>query len=174
MPLAVNDNDWFDYARKTIFNSNENLEKAAGKLDTFLAVLWSVYTAMFALGTLFNFLNSSGWQLILLALPVLSMMIARYFCVEVSMPSLFYKSKGKTSGNGNDEFKPDDAKSIISSYKQVDARKRKNLKWANNFTLVSILFITAGLLLYNYFSCHILIKPHIQYIFSRRKAARKY
>jgi hypothetical protein len=145
---------WLDFAKEGVSKSIENREKAADKLDTFLGWTWLVYTSIFALGSLLNFVSSDIWQLIWLAQPILLIMLARYFCAVVSMPS----------SNNDDKVSadPNDVASIIDSFKLIVEDKKKKLQTAKVFTFISIFSITAALVGYNYCAPDKIIKQQIQ------------
>lgn len=145
---------WLDFAKDGVFKSIESREKAADKLDTFLGWTWIVYTSIFALGSLLNFVSSNIWQLFWLAQPILIIMLARYFCVVVSMPS--------TNNDDSVRADPNDVASIIDSFKLIVDDKRKKLKVAKIFTFISILSITAALVGYNYCDPDKKLKQEIQ------------
>ncbi len=145
---------WLDFAKDGVSNSIQNREKAAEKLDTFLTWIWGIYTSVFALASLFNFVSSNVWQLIWVAQPILIIMLARYFCTIVSMPSA--NNDEKISAD------PNDVASIIDSFKLIVQDKKKKLKVAKFFTLISILSLTASLIGYNYCDPNKSIKQELQ------------
>jgi hypothetical protein len=133
---------WLDFAKEGVANSIQNREKSAEKLDKFLEWIWSIYTSIFALASLFNFIGSNIWQLIWAAQPILVIMLARYFCTNVSLPST----------NNDERFSadPNDVASIIDSYKFIVNHKKFKLKIAKLFTLIAIISLSASLVGYNY------------------------
>jgi len=145
---------WLDFAKDGVSNSIQNREKAAEKLDSFLTWIWGIYTSVFALASLFNFVSSNIWQLIWVAQPILIIMLARYFCTIVSMPS----------SNNDDKISadPNDVASIIDSFKLIVQDKKKKLEVAKLFTLISILSLTASLVGYNYCDPNKAIKQELQ------------
>ena len=145
---------WLEFAKDGISKSIENREKSADKLDTFLTWIWGIYTSVFALASLFNFVSSDIWQLIWVGQPILIIMLARYFCTIVSMPS--------SNNDANISADPNDVASIIDSFKLIVEDKRKKLDIAKLFTLVSILSITTALIGYNYFDPNKELKIELQ------------
>lgn len=145
---------WLEFAKNGVSQSIGNREKAAEKLDTFLTWIWGIYTSVFALASLFNFVSSNVWQLIWVAQPILIIMLARYFCTIVSMPS----------SNDDDKISadPNDVASIIDSFILIVKDKKKKLQVAKLFTLISIISITTALVGYNYCDPDKLIKQKIQ------------
>lgn len=133
---------WLDFAKDGVSKSIGNREKAAERLDSFLTWVWGIYTSVFALASIFNFVGSNIFQLIWVAQPILIIMLARYFCAIVSMPS----------SNDDDEISadPNDVASIIESFKLIVADKKEKLEVAKISTLISILSITVALVGYNY------------------------
>jgi len=145
---------WLDFAKDGVSQSIGNREKAAEKLDTFLTWIWGIYTSVFALASLFNFVSSNIWQLIWVAQPILIIMLARYFCTIVSMPS--------TNNDEKISADPNDVASIIDSFKLIVQDKKKKLEVAKFFTLISILSLTASLVGYNYYDPNKAIKQELQ------------
>ena len=153
--MAVIDRDyWLEFAKNGVSNSIASRENAAEKLDSFLTWIWSIYTGVFALASLFSFVSSDIWQLIWVAQPVLVIMLARYFCTIVSMPSA--NNDAQTSAD------PNDVASIIDSFILIVADKKKKLKVAKIFTLISICSLTAALVGYNYCDPNKELKQDIQ------------
>jgi hypothetical protein len=145
---------WLDFAKDGVSKSIESREKAADKLDTFLGWTWLVYTSIFALGSLLNFVSSNIWQLVWLAQPILIIMLSRYFCAVVSMPS--------TNDDDKVSADPNDVASIIDSFKLIVEDKKKKLQVAKIFTFISIFSITAALVGYNYCDPDKVLKQQIQ------------
>lgn len=145
---------WLDFAKEGVSKSIESREKAADKLDTFLGWTWLVYTSIFALGSLLNFVSSNIWQLVWLAQPILIIMLARYFCAIVSMPS--------TNDDDKVSADPNDVASIIDSFKLIVKYKKTKLQVAKVFTFISIFSITAALVGYNYCDPDKILKQQIQ------------
>lgn len=145
---------WLEFAKDGITKSISNREKSAEKLDVFLTWIWGIYTSVFALASLFNFVSSNIWQLIWVAQPIFIIMLSRYFCAIVSMPS----------SNNDDSITadPNDVASIIDSFRLIVEDKRKKLEVAKIFALISILSITAALIGYNYCDPNKELKQQIQ------------
>lgn len=145
---------WLDFAKGGVSRSIESREKAADKLDTFLGWTWLVYTSIFALGSLLNFVSSNIWQLVWLAQPILIIILARYFCAVVSMPS--------TNNDDNVRADPNDVASIIDSFIVIVDDKKRKLSRAKVFTFISIFSITAALVGYNFCDPDKILKQKIQ------------
>jgi len=145
---------WLDFAKAGVSKSIESREKAAEKLDNFLSWAWLIYTSIFTLGSLMNFVSSNIWQLVCLAQPILIIMLARYFCALVTMPS--------TNNDDNFRADPNDVASIIDSFKIIVEDKKKKLSRAKFFSFVSIFSITVSLIGYNYFDPYKLLRQKIQ------------
>ncbi len=145
---------WLDFAKEGVSKSIESREKAADKLDSFLNWIWVIYTSMFALASLFNLVSANIWQLIWVAQPVLIIMMSRYFCTIVSMPS----------SNNDDSIRadPSDVASIIDSFQIIVLDKKRKLEIAKVFTFISILSITIALVGYNICDPDKKIKTEIQ------------
>ena len=145
---------WLDFAKDGVSKSIESREKAADKLDNFLGWTWLVYTSIFALGSLLNFVSSNIWQLVWLAQPILIIMLARYYCAIVSIPS--------TNNDDSVRADPNDVANIIDCFILIVDDKRKKLKVAKIFTFISIFSITAALVGYNYCDPNKVIKQELQ------------
>ena len=153
--MACIDRDfWLDFAKESIVKAIETREKAADKLDTFLMWLWGIYTGIFTLASLLNYVSSDVWQLIFVAPPVLIIMISRFFCLVVAIP-------GTQSGK-NAYADPNVVASIIDSYQITVEKKRKQLLVAKIAAFISILSICLALFGYNYFDPDKSIKQKIQ------------
>lgn len=157
---------WLDFAKDGISKSIESREKAAEKLDTFLGWTWIVYTSTFALGSLLNFVSSNVWQLVWLAQPVLIIMLARYYCAVVSMPS--------TNNDDSVRADPNEVASIIDSFKVIVEDKKKKLSVAKYLTFISIFSITAALIGYNYCDPDKVLKNEIQRAKLRKELSNQY
>jgi len=144
---------WLEFAKDGVSKSIESREKAADKLDTFLVWIWGIYTSVFALASLFNFLSGNICQLILVAQPILIVMLSRFFCAMVSMPS---------TNNDSNRADANDVASIIDSFQIIVNDKRKKLRRAIFFTVISIISISAALVSYNFFDPNKQLKDEIQ------------
>jgi hypothetical protein len=153
--MAAIDRDyWLEFAKTGVGNSITKREEAASRLDTFLLWLWGIYTTSFALATLFNFVGSNIWQLIWATQPILIIMLARYFCTDVSMPSINNEQEKSAD--------PNDVASIIDSFIVIVADKKRKLRLAKIFTLISIVSLCAALVGYNYCDPNKALKQRIQ------------
>jgi hypothetical protein len=144
---------WLNFAKGRVSQNIENIEKDADKLDTFLIWTWGIYTTIFALASIFDFLSSNIWQLLFMALPILIIMLSRYLCTMVSLPS---PETDKISAN------PNDVPSIVDSYNFIITDKKKKLKVAQIFTLISIFSIMIALVSYSYLDPNKDIKQEIK------------
>jgi hypothetical protein len=151
---AIDRDYWLDFAKEGISKGIESREKAAERLDTFLTWIWSIYTSLFALASLFNYVSSYIWQLVFVAQPILIIVLARYFCTIVSMPST----------NDNDDMRadPNDVASIIDSYIIIVEDKKRKLRIAKIMTFISIISVSIALVGYNLFDKNKEIKQDIQ------------
>jgi hypothetical protein len=144
---------WLNFAKVRVTQNIENIEKDADKLDTILIWTWGIYISIFALASIFDFLSSNIWQLIFVALPIFIIMLSRYLCTMVSLPS---PKTDKISAN------PNDVPSIVDSYNFIITDKKKKLKVAQIFTLISIFSIMIALVSYNYLDPNKDIKKEIK------------
>ena len=78
----INDAFWLNYAKDHVTAAVTERDDAAGKLDTYLGIIWPLYTAAFALSSTFNIIHSEFEIpiLIILSLPILLIPIARFLC----------------------------------------------------------------------------------------------
>ena len=153
--MAAIDRDyWLEFAKDGVSKSIINREQAAEKLDNFLSWIWGIYTSIFALASLFNFLSSDLLQLIFVVQPILIIMLARFFCTLVAMPS--------TNDDKNKLADPNDVASIIDSFIVIVEHKKKKLRLAIIFTFISITSISLALIGYNVFNPDKQLKQEIQ------------
>lgn len=142
MEEKIDDEFWLKMAADRISNSITSRETAADKLDTFLEWIWGIYTSIFALASFFDAISSNIWQLIWVAQPILILMVARYCCHSVSLPSMDKK--------GEFNVVPDNVPAIMDTFKLIVQNKKSKLRVARFFTLVSIFSLMASLIGYNY------------------------
>ncbi len=145
---------WLDFAKDGVTKSIESREKAADKLDTFLTWVWGIYTTVFALASLLNYVSTNICQLIFVAQPILIIMLSRYFCTMVSMPS--------TNNDDESLADPNDVASIIDGFKIIVDNKKKKLGVAKIFTLISIISLSVALVGYNFYDPDKQLKREIQ------------
>lgn len=141
---------WLEYAKSKITAGVEARDKAAEKLDTFLALVWGIYIAVFALGSFFDLVTDNTSQLITLLLPIIVIMVARYACTSVLMPV------------DSVEIDPSIVTEIISGYDQVVRIKSRRLNVARFWTFVSIFSLVTALYGYNYFDTQKELKGKLQ------------
>jgi hypothetical protein len=130
---------WLDYAKNEVTKSIESREAAAEKLDTFLAWIWTIYTSIFALASLFNYMSSNVWQLLVVSQPILIIMVARFFCKWVEMPTMKKDEKAD----------PNVVPEIIDSFKATVEDKKRKLSIALVFTVISMISICVALIGYS-------------------------
>lgn len=148
--MAGIDNDyWIEFGKERITKAIESREKAAEKLDTFLLWIWGIYTSLFALASFFDFLSGDLKQLLFAGQPILIIIISRFFCLLVSMP---------TSVNAD----PAVAQEIISGFQEIVIKRKKRLSIAVSFTFVSILSLFIALVGYNYYDPNKNVKLGLQ------------
>jgi hypothetical protein len=143
---------WLDFAKDGVSKGIQSREDAAEKLDTFLTWVWGIYTSIFALASLLNYMSGSIWQLVFVSQPVLIIMLSRFACKLVQMPSLGDKA------NADPNVVPE----IIDGYILIVKDKKRKLRNAVLLTLVSILSICIALVGYNLFDADKDIKHSIQ------------
>ncbi len=133
---AVDDDFWLTFAQNGIKNSIENRDKAALRLDTFLNWLWSIYTSIFVLASIFNFLSDNIWQLILVSQPIVIIILARFLCTIVSIPS-------KVEAN------PNEVKVIIEGYEKIVGKRSRRLKIALIAAMISMVSLGTAIIGYH-------------------------
>jgi len=82
----VDDAFWLKFAKDRVSNAIASRDEAAGKIDAFLNIAWSIYTLAFVLGTAFNVFDISMNIRVIMALPIIILPISRYLCVSVQLP----------------------------------------------------------------------------------------
>ncbi len=127
---------WLEYAKDGVSKSIESREKAADRLDTFLLWVWGIYTTIFVLGSILEFLSTDFWQLVICAQPILVIMLGRFACNMVSMP---------TSINAD----PAVVAEIIDGHTNIVLARKKRLSFAILMTLLSIFSLFVALIGYN-------------------------
>ncbi len=127
---------WLEFAGNHITNSIESRDKAAAKLDDFLKWLWGIYTSVFALASIFDYISNNIYQIILVVQPVLIIIIARFFCTIVSIP-------------GSIKADPNKADKIQEAHKEIIKRKIRRLQNAIIATIFSIISLSVALVGYN-------------------------
>lgn len=143
---------WLDFAKDGIAKGIQSREDAAEKLDVFLTWVWGIYTSVFALASLLNYMSGSIWQLLFVSQPVLIIMLSRFACKMVEMPSMSDKA------NADPNVVPE----IIDGYIIIVRDKKRKLRNAVLLTIVSILSLCAALVGYNVFDGDKEIKHAIQ------------
>jgi hypothetical protein len=129
----VNDAFWLQYAADHVTNAVKSRDDAAAKVDTYLAAIWTIYTGVLTAAVVFHQVSDNLCTLVLLALPVLILPIARYLCLQVAIPPQveFY------------ETSPESIRSTL--YDGVLETKIKRLQWAKIGALVSAVSIAVSL-----------------------------
>lgn len=129
----VNDAFWLQYAADHVTNAVKSRDDAAAKVDTYLAAIWTIYTGVLTAAVVFHQVSDDLFTLILLALPVLILPIARYLCLQVAIPPQveFY------------ETSPESIRSTL--YDKVLEEKIKRLQWAKIGAAVSAVSIAVSL-----------------------------
>ncbi len=149
---TIDDEFWLKYSKDGITKNLESKEKAALRLDTLLVSIWGVYTSIFAAANLFNFVSSNIWQLIWVSQPILIVMLAKFLCTLVLIPSC----------DDKDIAYINDVASIIESYKKMISNAKRELKVAIVATLISILSIIVAIVGYNQCDPNKKIKEELQ------------
>jgi hypothetical protein len=132
----VNDAFWLKYAADHVTNAVTSRDDAANKIDTYLAAIWTIYTGVLTAGIVFHQVSDNLWQIGMMALPVMILPIARYYCLRVLLPPLvqFYPNI------------PDNIEQVL--YASVLTQKSKRLNVAKRWAFVSALSIATSLFFY--------------------------
>jgi|GEM_PF-3554874 hypothetical protein len=146
---GIDDDFWLEYAKSKVSKSLESRDEAAVKLDSFLSWLWVIYTSVFTLASLFNYMSPSFCQLVFVAQPIIIIMLARFFCIMVSMP-------GSVAADAN--VIPE----IIEGYQRILGNKITKLNIAIAATFISMLSLSIAIVGYNYYDPDKKIKSDIQ------------
>lgn len=134
---AIDDEFWLKYSKDGITKSLVSKEKAAARLDTILVSIWAVYTGIFATANLLNLVSSNFCQLIWVSQPILVIILAKFLCTLVLIPSC----------DDKDIAYLNDVASIIESYNKMISNAKKELKvaiWATFISIFSIIFAIVG------------------------------
>lgn len=160
--MAANNSDfWLDYVEKSITESRESRDKAAERLDTFLKWVWGIYTSVFALASIFDYLSNSIIQLILVVQPIIIIIIARFYCTLVSMP-------------GSASADPAVVEEIKKAHKQIVQRKIRKLNHALIAAIISIVSLCVALIGYNISDPSRDIKAEIQQLELEKERMENY
>ncbi|HVZ96608.1 MAG TPA: hypothetical protein VG847_07020 [Chitinophagaceae bacterium] len=130
---------WLDFAKDSVSKSIQARDDAAKSIDTFLSWLWTIYTSVFVLASLLDYLSGDLAQVTIVAQPILIIMISRYFCLLVVMPVSREEAKAD----------PNVVPEIIDSFQIIVDEKKKRLQTAKAATLISIISLCIALVGYN-------------------------
>jgi hypothetical protein len=132
----VNDAFWLKYAADHTTNAVTSRDDAANKIDTYLAAIWTIYTGVLTAGIVFHQVSDNLWQIAIMALPVVILPIARFYCLKVLLPPLvrFYPNI------------PDSIETVL--YASILTQKSEGLVVAKRWAFVSALSIAASLFSY--------------------------
>lgn len=132
----VNDAFWLKYAADHVTNAVTSRDDAANKIDTYLAAIWAIYTGVLTAGIVFHQIADNLWQIGIMALPVLILPIARFYCLNVLLPPSvrFYPNI------------PDSIEKVL--YAKILIQKSERLVVAKRWAFVSALSIAASLFSY--------------------------
>ena len=135
----INDAFWLKYAEDHVTSAITTRDAAANKLDTYLGIVWPIYTAAFAVGSALNVINCQWYITLIITVPILLIPIARFLCVWVQLPILV-------------EFHEQMPDSIEQNlYAKIIKEKSKRLSWATGFAITCGLSI--GISLFTYKIC---------------------
>lgn len=84
----IDDAYWLKFAKDHVSNAITAREEAANKIDTFLGIIWPVYTTIFTTAIVFHQLTDNIYVIIIMALPVIIIPLARFLCLRVLLPPL--------------------------------------------------------------------------------------
>ena len=135
----VNDAFWLKYAEDHVTAAISERDNAASKLDTYLGVVWPIYTAAFILGSTFNTIDHTSPGLItLLALPILLIPIAHFLCTWVQLPpEVFFHENSPSSIK-------------MDLYGKVIKKKSCRLQLATGFAIICGISIGVAVFAYEF------------------------
>lgn len=132
----IDDQFWLKFAKDHVAGALAARDEAAGKIDTFLSWVWTVYTAVFAAGVAFNVIGTDMSTRIIMALPVVLLPLARYVCVAVLLPV-----ETTFATNVIEKIKSD-------GYATILKRKNSLLNRAKFAAVLSVLSIAAAIFVF--------------------------
>jgi hypothetical protein len=135
----VNDEYWLGYAKKAVDDSGTKLTEAAAKLSTLTATFWTMYVAVFMIGTSLKKLDEPWYIMLLLVMPIPSLILAYIFALWAQMP--------RFGSTGVDPRIPVD---IESFYNKNIKFKKKRLWWSMIVTFISGIMLAIALTLANF------------------------
>lgn len=126
---------WFDFSKTLVENSASKLDEAAGKIQTMLGWLWTIYTASATIGLALTKLSYPMYVNIMIALPSL-FLIAGYWCaVWTQMPKREY------------EFEPRAPEEIKDIYTEMVTTKYFRLKRTLLLSFTAAILVAVALIL---------------------------
>jgi hypothetical protein len=132
----IDDQYWLKFAKEAVTKAITSRDEAATKLDTYLNVVWTIYTSAFAIGTAFNVIQNDFWIRVIMALPIIILPIARLYCIRVQLPvsvQIHFDQPEDIEKNG---------------YKVILTAKNKRLGHAKTLTIISVLSIAVAVFLF--------------------------
>ena len=132
----INDQYWIEYAKKSVEESITVINTAADKLQKLTLWFWTTYTTAIALGTITSVIDASGWVMLLISAPVLTLILTYWLCDWVQAPVAV-------------SYDPRIPYEIRTAYTEINTTKRKRYNAALLGTAVSAVFLAAALFLYN-------------------------
>ena len=129
----INDAYWFGYSKNVIDSALKSRDDTADKLQTFVAWLWTIYTATAALGINFARLALDTWSTVLICSPIVTLIVVYWLTVWVRMPALL-------------EFDPRSPEEIEAVYEHNLREKQTRLNSALAMAGIAAALVIAGLL----------------------------
>jgi hypothetical protein len=125
---------WLKFAREHVLRAISERDEAAGKLDTLLTWVWGAYTTFFSAAVFVRRLTDDLRVSLFIALPMLVIPVAKFFCTEVQLPI-------------STSFYPNIPQSIQTDlYVKVIERKTRLLRGAKIWAGISVFLIGASLI----------------------------
>ncbi len=132
----IDDAYWLKFAKDHVTNAIKMRDEAADKLDNFLTAVWALYTTAFTTAVLIGIITEKPFLKFLMALPVIIIPIAKFFCIQVQLPVLV-------------NFYPNMPTSIEQDgYAKIVRRKSYYIKLATAFSFLSALSIGIALFVF--------------------------
>jgi len=82
----IDDQYWLRFAKDQISIAIKSRDEAALKLDNFLSVTWSIYTATFTVGMILGSITQSLCLKAFFCFPVFIIPLVKLICIETQLP----------------------------------------------------------------------------------------
>jgi hypothetical protein len=129
----IDDAFWLQYAADHAKAAVSERDAAAGKIDTYLGIVWAIYTGVFTAGIAFHQITASTDLIVLMLSPVIIIPVARFLCLNVQLPPRV-------------EFRENIPADIEANlYDRVLEKKSSKLNIARAAALISVISIVVSI-----------------------------